>query len=569
MKNFYFFGLLLLSIVSYAQNFSQYKRTWATYIGVYPSEPVYERLKGDHLQIFGNIESINSSDLEELNNRVLPTNSSNQISAIKKYITYAELNLDGEMVQYGYLNLVHFSRNINHPNPNYFIGKVDANSPYFVGELHDDYTYTVIETQLGLNYFSPFFDTNNIGNNYLIDQDFNTYVFEDSSESKPFIPQYVGFNATYNSALDSNGLVLKLNQQGEVIWNVYTHYYVTYSLQIINNEVVALGSSANRYDVNNPFDALLSPTSAQSSPSNIIYLRLNPTNGSYIYGTYFGDNNIFENKFFIKQHNNSLYALGSLRGGFQNPNIISSDAYQPTIQNRSSAYLGKFDFDLHPIWGTYLTSDAFTIAYAPSLSFLDDKIYINGMTLASTGLINTDYMEQPNKDDEFDAFLMKFNSNGQLIYGSYFGGNKIDVESFIYPVSEDTFYLFGNTRSDSRITTPNAYQPNVTLQMSNGNEFFYAALFSPINYLNTTDLANYTIKIYPNPTKNKQLTIDGYLAKNSVIEIYNVIGQKVYEQKAHLINRHFLHFPSLTTGTYFIKVTNINNEAITQKIIVR
>jgi Beta-propeller repeat len=58
-----------------------------------------------------------------------------------------------------------------------------------------------------------------------------------------------------------------------------------------------------------------------------------------------------------------------------------------------------------------------------------------------------------------DGFILKFNTYGECIWGTYIGGLGSDsIESIDIDVN-DNVYLVGSTNSDSGIATANAYQP--------------------------------------------------------------------------------------------------------------
>jgi hypothetical protein len=64
------------------------------------------------------------------------------------------------------------------------------------------------------------------------------------------------------------------------------------------------------------------------------------------------------------------------------------------------------------------------------------------------------------------------------------------------------------------------------------------------------------VSLYPNPTK-EQITIDMNTAKYQTVEIYNVIGARVMNQK--IANSIFnMDVRNLSVGIYFIKFTGIN-----------
>ena len=73
-----------------------------------------------------------------------------------------------------------------------------------------------------------------------------------------------------------------------------------------------------------------------------------------------------------------------------------------------------------------------------------------------------------------------------------------------------------------------------------------------------------SIKIYPNPTKDV-VTICN--AKNSEVEIYNMLSQLVISEKMNSISQT-IDVSKLENGTYFIKVIDAKGNAFTNKIVI-
>ena len=66
--------------------------------------------------------------------------------------------------------------------------------------------------------------------------------------------------------------------------------------------------------------------------------------------------------------------------------------------------------------------------------------------------------------------------------------------------------------------------------MPNNGDYgqLFLAKFGRNDDLNTSDISTSTLKIYPNPTKDK-VYIKGFIHQDSLIEVYNLAGQKVID----------------------------------------
>ena len=75
------------------------------------------------------------------------------------------------------------------------------------------------------------------------------------------------------------------------------------------------------------------------------------------------------------------------------------------------------------------------------------------------------------------------------------------------------------------------------------------------------------LSIYPNPVSNNTqfIYITSKLNRIKQIEFFNVIGKKVY---ATVLNGKELNISRLTTGVYFLKITE-NNISETRKLVIK
>ena len=80
--------------------------------------------------------------------------------------------------------------------------------------------------------------------------------------------------------------------------------------------------------------------------------------------------------------------------------------------------------------------------------------------------------------------------------------------------------------------------------------------------LSVNDFSNLKINLYPNPAQ-KSITISG-LNEKATIEIYNIIGEKVFTQLFAGETKLNIDFPA---GVYFAKI-NTTDKTIVKKIII-
>ncbi|HIN39778.1 MAG TPA: T9SS type A sorting domain-containing protein [Flavobacteriales bacterium] len=125
-------------------------------------------------------------------------------------------------------------------------------------------------------------------------------------------------------------------------------------------------------------------------------------------------------------------------------NIATNGAYQTTIVD-FDAFIAKFDSLGNRVWGTYMGGTGFDRSYALTVDF-KDNIIVSGNTMSSSGIATLGTHQQVLQSAD-DAFIMKFNSAGQLIWGTYYGGNDHDFIADITVDSLNNICITGHTQS--------------------------------------------------------------------------------------------------------------------------
>ena len=87
-------------------------------------------------------------------------------------------------------------------------------------------------------------------------------------------------------------------------------------------------------------------------------------------------------------------------------------------------------------------------------------------------------------------------------------------------------------------------------------------VFIDEDLLSVTEVTAET-KLYPNPTTG-QFTVEG--ANLNKVEVYNLVGQKVYEAQGKVID---IDAAQWNKGIYLVKITHQNNAVETKKLMVK
>jgi len=136
--------------------------------------------------------------------------------------------------------------------------------------------------------------------------------------------------------------------------------------------------------------------------------------------------------------------------------MASSAAYQTSYLGNTDAFFAKFSSSGNLFWGTYYGGNNEDYGYGIGADQLGN-IYITGMTNSIIG-IATSGAYQTSFAGNSDAFLAKFNTTGNRLWATFYGGSGGDCA---FGISVDVFgnvYISGVTMSSSDIATSGAYQ---------------------------------------------------------------------------------------------------------------
>lgn len=184
--------------------------------------------------------------------------------------------------------------------------------------------------------------------------------------------------------------------------------------------------------------------------------RLNNTGTTRAWGTYFGGAGTEQTTAIINRTATGDIAIvgntTSITG------IASANAQQPTFGGGAQdAFVAHFTAAGVRNWSTYLGGS--DLDYAESIT-IDPvgNVMVAGATLSPTG-ISTQGSMQPTSGGNFDAFVAKYSTIGQKIWGTYFGGALNEHAFGVHCDAANQTYFAGRTASTAGISTAGAAQP--------------------------------------------------------------------------------------------------------------
>jgi hypothetical protein len=130
------------------------------------------------------------------------------------------------------------------------------------------------------------------------------------------------------------------------------------------------------------------------------------------------------------------------------------------VSFETGAYNKDYQLVIDP-WITYYGAGGNFYDFSADLKIDDDEnVYITG--LAYNDLIfATPGAHQTTLAGEADAFIAKFTTDGQRIWGTYIGGAELDQAYGLTLDNQNNIYVVGSTTSITGIATPGSAQPDL------------------------------------------------------------------------------------------------------------
>jgi len=177
------------------------------------------------------------------------------------------------------------------------------------------------------------------------------------------------------------------------------------------------------------------------------------SNGVRQWGTYYGGNDNDYGIGIFCDGNGNVFVTGNTSSS---TGIATSGAHQETYAGGEDAFVVKFNSNGVRQWGTYYGGRYLCKGNGISCDG-NGNVYVTGYTESTTG-IATSGSHQETYGDDYDAFVVKFNSAGVRQWGTYYGGSGWDEGYGISCDVNGNVFVIGGTQSTNEIATSGAHQ---------------------------------------------------------------------------------------------------------------
>lgn len=224
-----------------------------------------------------------------------------------------------------------------------------------------------------------------------------------------------------------DGIITKFNSKGDILLSTYfggSSYdsFVDICSDRFNNIWLTGRTMSSNY-----------PTTSNGYHTNLSEFYESPivkinNNGSLLYSGLFGGNSdgaLTLADCIVSDKNNNI-----IIAGYSNSLTLptTNNSYQQSNQGSYDSFITKFDNNSNFQWCTYIGGNQSDYGSCLTVDN-DDNLILNSYTISSNlPIVNSNL--QLMFGGAIDNYLSKFNSDGQIIWANYFGGNQKEGENY-------------------------------------------------------------------------------------------------------------------------------------------
>jgi hypothetical protein len=229
-------------------------------------------------------------------------------------------------------------------------------------------------------------------------------------------------------------------------------------VQFDNLKGVCKDTKGNSYAIGNTYNTNLpvTPGAFQSIYKNDYeaYIVKFDSCGSLIWCTYFGTSGFDSGeKIAFSPIDSSIVITGYTDG---TDLVTTTNCFQATSNGNYDCFIGKFSLNGQAKWVTYFGNTNVDLAYDVCIDN-SGAIIIGGTSLNST-LYTTAQSFQQNNNGATDAFLARFNKNGVLKFSTFYGGSNSEDIHALTTDNNGNIIATGGSFSNNLSTSASCHQ---------------------------------------------------------------------------------------------------------------
>lgn len=359
-----------------------------------------------------------------------------------------------------------------------------------------------------------------------------------------------------------SGFIAKIDRDGNKVWGTYYGEHISGFLRAIavgRSGVYVMGIDLS-HQAGNYYGTPGSHKESTGTDTDNFIAKFS-FEGERLWGTYFGGsaNEMGIGPLTIKTFDDMIYFCGITSSP---TGISTSGAQQEFINGAGSMFLTNMDSEGNVVWSTYAGTRDPSITGSLAGNFLNidtyGNLYLSGITNLS-GLATSDGYKNTITVGDHDAFVTKYSLQGQILWGTYFGGELNDGAGQAL-ISDDSFVFTGFSHNDNMATQGSFLE---TLNPTGGGYSEIIVKFGPPQ-LGMLEQNAEQFVLWPNPT-------DQFVQINSSkeikeVKIYDIVGKLMLSTSLKNETEASMDLSELSSGTYLLQVITADSSQI-EKII--
>ncbi len=465
-------------------------------------------------------------------------------------------------VMYGGLFFESANALVVHDTVIYVVGSTNSNDCPMVNAFQPTHagSYDAVILRLGFDgtiQQASYFGDIGAEQAYGIDVDSSGMIVIGGATTSTSLPQStLGYQQTNAGANDL--FITVLDQSFAPAWSTFYGGSSTEDVHTLvvspNNQILACGGS---FSTNFP----CTPGAFQNGKLGICdaYYVVFEMDGTRKYATYYGGSGNEDCFGLAGDSNGNIYLAGHTSSiDFNTAGTI----FQPMFQGINDAWVARFDSTGVPYFSTFFGGSVDDKTW--SMVRRDGYLYVSGAT-SSPDLFMNVTAPQDSLWGGTDGFIVKFDTAGNYVTSTYFGGSGAD-EMMSITVNADTVATTVGYSYSNNLPVLNPFQSNY---VSNGDGFAVryklSETWSSNSVIPDSEILRTDLEVYPNPANEYATLVSSEVIK--ACTVFSIDG-KLVETEVHLNGKQaFINLNGLTSGIYFVNVVTEGNLS-TLKLIV-
>lgn len=263
----------------------------------------------------------------------------------------------------------------------------------------------------------------------------------------------------------NDGIIVKVDVDNDIEWVTYfggeQHDMITDVKLLSDGSFVISGITQSEFGIATA-DAFMEEYPGNNSG----FISRFSADGEQIWGTYIGGSGqinlpSYSTMLAIDGDDNIILIGTTFYANFP----VTPNSHQEVIGGGEDGFVTKFDIEGNMVWSTFLGGEDEEIITSIAATSNND-IVVAGST-GSQNNISEGEVHQSENSGSSDVFLTRFSSEGERIWGTYFGGPSADfnVNDIVLGTNELIYFRL-TTHSESGIATSGAHLEELNVEAS-------------------------------------------------------------------------------------------------------